>query len=58
MEGTFGTEKLYYGLNRINARTEATEKLWIHFGIWTASAMRISRRIKKQKEPPKLQLAA
>lgn len=58
MEGTFGTEKLYYGLNRINARTEATEKLWIHFGIWTASAMRISRRIKKHKEPPKLQLAA
>ena len=44
MEGTFGNEKLHYNLNRIKARTEQSEKLWIHFGIWTASAVKIAKR--------------
>ena len=49
MEGAFGNEKLHYNLQTIKARTELTEKLWIHFGIWTASAMKIAKRIKDTK---------
>jgi len=49
MEGTFGNEKLHYNLNKIKAKTESTEKLWIHFGIWTASAMKVARRMVKKK---------
>ena len=33
MEGSFGTEKNHYGLNRVKARTEKTEILWIFFGL-------------------------
>jgi len=45
MEGAFGNEKLHYNLQTIKAGTELTEKLWIHFGIWTASAVKIAKRI-------------
>lgn len=45
MEGTFGNEKLHYNLHRIKAKTKQTEKLWICMGIWTASAMKIARRM-------------
>lgn len=45
MEGTFGNEKLHYNLLKIKAKTPQTEKLWICFGIWTASAMKIARRM-------------
>ena len=46
MEGTFGKHKNHYNLNRINARTEKTELLWIFFGIHTANAVEIGKRIK------------
>ena len=49
MEGTFGNEKLHYGLQKIRARTQLTETLWIYFGIWTASAIKIAKRIKEYK---------
>jgi hypothetical protein len=55
MEGSFGNEKLHYNLLKIKAKTEATEKLWICFGIWTASAMKIARR---RNERTSIQLAA
>jgi len=45
MEGSFGNEKLHYNLLKVKAKTEATEKLWICFGIWTASSMKIARRM-------------
>jgi len=45
MEGSFGTEKNHYTLNKVKARTEATEKLWIFFGIHTANAARIAQRM-------------
>lgn len=45
MEGSFGTEKNHYTLHRVKARTEATEKLWIFFGIHTANAVRITQRM-------------
>ena len=49
MEGSFGTEKQHYGLEKIKARTEKTEILWICFGIHTANAVRIAKRIKDAK---------
>jgi hypothetical protein len=44
MEGTFGTEKEYYGLQKIKARTQRNEILWIFFGVHTANAIRIAKR--------------
>ena len=45
LEGSFGTEKNHYLLHRIGARTEETERLWIFFGIHTANALKIGRRM-------------
>jgi hypothetical protein len=45
MEGSFGTEKEYYGLKKIRARTELNETLWIFFGVHTANAVRIAKRL-------------
>lgn len=45
MEGSFGTEKEHYGLYRIKARTERNEILWIFFGVHTANAVRIAKRL-------------
>lgn len=44
MEGAFGTQKNHYTLDKIKARTEKNELLWIFFGIHTANAVEISRR--------------
>ncbi|MEL6834632.1 MAG: hypothetical protein AAFP77_16675, partial [Bacteroidota bacterium] len=49
MEGAIGNEKLHYGLNRIKATRADTQKLWIHFGVWTASAVKIAKRIAAQE---------
>lgn len=48
LEGSFGKEKEHYHLKKIKAKTEATEKLWIFFGIHTANCLEIGRRIQKQ----------
>lgn len=45
LEGSFGKEKEHYNLRKIKARTKATETLWIFFGIHTANALEIGRRI-------------
>jgi hypothetical protein len=45
MEGSFGTEKEYYGLQKIKARTELNEILWIFFGVHTANAVRIAKKL-------------
>ena len=53
LEGSFGTEKQYYGLRKIKARTQVTETAWIFFGIHTANAVRLARALaKKAKSPP------
>lgn len=49
LEGSFGKEKEHYHLKKIKAKTEKTEKLWIFFGIHTANALEIGRRIYKEK---------
>jgi hypothetical protein len=45
MEGSFGTEKEHYGLQKIKAKTELNEILWIFFGVHTANAVRIAKRV-------------
>ena len=51
MEGSFGNEKNHYLLNKIKAKTLHTEIAWIFFGMMTANASIISKRItQKQKQ--------
>lgn len=58
LEGSFGTEKQYYGLRKIKARSQTTEIAWIFFGIHTANVVRLARRLaKKAKAPPTTQAA-
>lgn len=45
LEGSFGTEKQHYGLQKVKARTKATEILWIFFGIHTANAVRMADKM-------------
>ncbi len=54
MEGSFGTEKEYYGLQKIKARTKENEILWIFFGVHTANAVRIAKRLSEEKEARKI----
>jgi hypothetical protein len=49
LAGAFGTHKNYYNLDRIKARTEKNEILWVFFGIHMANAVEISKREKKPK---------
>lgn len=49
MEGSFGTEKEYYGLQKIKARTKTNEMLWIFFGVHTANAVNIAKRMSVRK---------
>jgi len=49
LEGSFGNDKEHYGLKRIRARTKATEILWIFFGIHTANALEVGRRMAKAR---------
>ena len=50
MEGSFGTEKQHYSLDKIKARTELNEILWIFFGVHTANAARIAKRLVQEKQ--------
>ena len=50
MEGSFGTEKEHYSLQRIKAQTEQNEVLWIFFGIYTANLARLAQRIKTKQQ--------
>jgi len=49
LEGSFGTDKAYFLLNKIRARTKETEILWIFIGIHTSNAINIGRRIATSK---------
>ena len=50
LEGSFGNEKNHYLLNKVKAKTEATEIAWIFFGMLTANASIISKRIHLHKQ--------
>lgn len=47
LEGSFGKEKEHYYLKRIKAKTQKTEILWIFFGIHTANALEIGKRMQR-----------
>jgi Transposase domain (DUF772). len=47
LEGSFGTEKQHYNLQKIKARTKETEILWIFFGVHTANAVRMIDKMQK-----------
>ncbi len=44
LEGSFGNEKNHYGLRKVKALSEGTEKVWVFFGIMTTNAVKISKR--------------
>lgn len=48
MEGSFGTEKQHYNLQRIKARIKPTEILWVFFGVHTANAVRMAVKRKEK----------
>jgi len=50
LEGSFGTEKQHYSLDKVKARTKQTEILWIFFGIHTANAVRMIPKVEKARE--------
>ncbi len=53
LEGSFGNEKNHYLLDKIKARNQKTEVLWIFFGIMTANAMLIGKRMALSKNSRK-----
>lgn len=48
LEGSFGTQKLHYSLLKVRARTQATELLWIFFGIHTANAVKMIEKWRRK----------
>ena len=50
LEGSFGTDKEYFLLKKIKARTKETEMLWIFFGIHTSNALNIGNRMSKAEQ--------
>ena len=48
LEGSFGTEKQHYSLDKVKARTKQTEIVWIFFGIHTANAVRMIPKVEKR----------
>jgi hypothetical protein len=49
MEGSFGTEKEHYSLNKVKARTKENEALWIFFGVHTANAVRVAKKMQAKE---------
>ena len=47
LEGSFGTEKQHYNLQKVKARIKKNEILWIFFGIHTANAVRMIDKMHK-----------
>jgi len=53
LEGSFGSEKNHYLLRKVKARSKETEIAWIFFGVHTANAVKIGKRIQKKKDKEK-----
>lgn len=56
MEGSFGTHKTAYGLDKIKAKGEQREYLWVFFGVMMANAVKMAKKL--QYESPPIQQAA
>lgn len=55
MEGSFGVHKISYGLDKVKAKSMKNEFVWVFFGVMTANAVSISKRMALN---PPLQIAA
>lgn len=44
MEGSFGTQKVSYNLEKVKAKTQKNEMVWVFFGVMTANAVAMSKR--------------
>ena len=53
MEGSFGTHKTAYGLQKVKAKGKEREMIWVFFGIMTANAVKISKRRASESPPVK-----
>ncbi len=49
LEGSFGNHKNHYGLNKVKARNEANERVWIYFGVFTANAVQVANQRQKRQ---------
>lgn len=50
LEGSFGKEKEHHHLKKVKAKTNKTKILWIFFGIHTANAVEIGRRMQNKRQ--------
>jgi IS5 family transposase len=48
LEGSFGNEKNHYMMDKIKARTQQTEKVWIFFSLLTSNAKQIAKRMEER----------
>jgi IS5 family transposase len=55
LEGSFGNEKNHYLLNKVKAKTEGNEKVWIFFSLLTCNAKQIANRMQAAKKAEKRQ---
>jgi IS5 family transposase len=55
LEGSFGNEKNHYQMNKIKARTQGNEQVWIFFSLLTCNAMQIGKRIQVARKADKQQ---
>ncbi len=54
LEGSFGTRKQHYSLDKIKARIKENEILWIFFGIHTANAVKMIEKVQEREEEGRL----
>ena len=50
LEGSFGTEKEFYGLRKIKAKLEHTERVWVYMGVLTANLVRMATKLEKKQQ--------
>lgn len=50
LEGSFGNEKNHYSLDKIKARTQPTEKVWIFFSLLTCNAVQMAKRMHPEEQ--------
>jgi IS5 family transposase len=48
LEGSFGNQKNHYQMDKIKAKTEDTESVWIFFSLLTSNAKQIAKRMQRQ----------
>ena len=61
LEGSFGNEKNHYQMDKIKAKTEQNEKVWIFFSLLACNAMQIAKRMQaalKEKKKEQMKSAA